>query len=283
MIKIFFDSRQSVSENDSFSPSAQKPAQVVESWRNLGLPVEFLPFPPCTRKQIKLVHKAAYVDGVFRGTHVNGFGNKSPKVAAALPWVCGSMVAAALHAFKNKTNAFSPTSGAHHAGYERGGGFCTFNFLLLAAVLAHKTGARRVGIVDCDMHFGDGTESIIRRLGIDFVQHYSFGNSDFRGPDDGQAFVDHFPKELDSFSDCDLVLYNAGADPHIDDPLGGVLTTDQLRSRDFLLFLCLKKMGIPVATSLAGGYQFDENGGIGPVLEIHNNTLRECYRVITEY
>jgi len=283
MIKIFFDSRQSVSENDSFSPSAQKPAQVAESWRNLGLPVEFLPFSPSTPKQIKLVHKAAYVDGVLAGTHVNGFGNNSAEVAAVLPWVCGSMAAAALYAFKNKVNTFSPTSGAHHAGYERGGGFCTFNFLMLAAVLAHKAGAQKVGIVDCDMHYGDGTANIINRLKINFVRHYSFAQEDFHSTDIGQEFIDRFSSVLKEFSDCDLILYNAGADPHVDDPLGGMLTTDHMRSRDFLLFLCMKKMGIPVATSLAGGYQRDEHGGIGPVLELHNNTLRECYRVLTEY
>jgi hypothetical protein len=45
----------------------------------------------------------------------------------------------------------------------------------------------------------------------------------------------------------------------------------------------MKKLGIPVATSLAGGYQRDENGGIKPVLEIHDNTLLECHRVLTEY
>ncbi len=193
------------------------------------------------------------------------------------------MVAAALYAFENKINTFSPTSGAHHAGYERGGGFCTFNFLMLAAVLVYQAGAQRVGIVDCDMHFGDGTEDIIRKIGIDYVEHYSFARSDFSGPDDGQNFTDHFPDELRRFSNCDVILYNAGADPHINDPLGGVLTTDQLRSRDFLLFLCMKKLGIPVATSLAGGYQRDENGSIKPVLEIHDNTLRECHRVLTEY
>jgi hypothetical protein len=45
----------------------------------------------------------------------------------------------------------------------------------------------------------------------------------------------------------------------------------------------MKEYGIPVATSLAGGYQRDADGGIGPVLELHNNTLIECHRVQTEY
>jgi hypothetical protein len=33
-------------------------------------------------------------------------------------------------------------------------------------------------------------------------------------------------------ADCDVLLYQAGADPHINDPLGGWLTTAQLRERD---------------------------------------------------
>lgn len=76
-----------------------------------------------------------------------------------------------------------------------------------------------------------------------------------------------------------MVLYQAGADPHVNDPLGGWLTTEQLRERDGLVFSGLKALGIPVAWNLAGGYQLDAAGGISPILEIHDNTLRECARV----
>jgi acetoin utilization deacetylase AcuC-like enzyme len=282
-VKIFFDPRQSVTENDSFSPSAQKPALVVESWKQLGIPLEFPDFEACSREQIKRVHNPEYVDGVLDCTVYNGFGNRSPQVAAALPWVCGSMVAAALHALQNKVNTFSPTSGAHHARYQGGGAFCTFNFLALAAVLALKAGARRVGIVDCDMHHGDGTEDILKKLKLKNVLHYSFANEGRVSGNQGADFIDEFSAHLQRFKKCDLILFNAGADPHIDDPLGGVLTTDEMRSRDFILFLTMKEFGIPVATSLAGGYQRDEEGGIGPVLELHNNTLIECHRVQEEY
>ena len=283
IMKVFFDQRQSVENNDSFSPSAQKPAQVVESWKRVGIPLEFVPFEPSTREHIKQVHSADYVDGVLDGILYNGFGNQSPQVATALPWVCGSMVAAALCALKEKTNTFSPTSGAHHAHYNTGGCFCTFNFLALAAVMALNSGARKVGIVDCDMHHGDGTEDICKKLKLKNILHYSFANEGQVSGSRGSNFVDEFATHLQRFKNCDLVLFNAGADPHIDDPLGGVLTTDEMRSRDFILFLIMKEFGIPVATSLAGGYQRDSNGEISPVLELHNNTLIECHRVMTEY
>ena len=75
---------------------------------------------------------------------------------------------------------------------------------------------------------------------------------------------------------CDFVLYQAGADPHIDDPLGGWLTTKKMKERDMLVFSVAKRIGVPIAWNLAGGYQQDEDGGIRPVLDIHDNTMKEC-------
>jgi acetoin utilization deacetylase AcuC-like enzyme len=74
--------------------------------------------------------------------------------------------------------------------------------------------------------------------------------------------------------DCDVVLYQAGADPHVDDPLGGWLTTNELRSRDRIVFDVLAGLRVPVAWNLAGGYQKERDGTIPRVLEIHMNTAR---------
>jgi len=127
-MKVFYRDEQTAKDNKSFSPSAGKPALVVASWKKLGLPVEIVGFKPVTRDQLKKVHDPAYVDGVLDLKRNNGFSNKMPEVAEALPYVAGSMVAAALHALKSGETSFSPTSGAHHACYSHGGGYCTFNF-----------------------------------------------------------------------------------------------------------------------------------------------------------
>jgi acetoin utilization deacetylase AcuC-like enzyme len=82
--------------------------------------------------------------------------------------------------------------------------------------------------------------------------------------------------------DCDIVLYQAGADPHISDPYGGWLTTNELRERDAIVFDILAKHKVPVAWNLAGGYQVEEDGSIPKVLEIHDNTMRECQRVFLQ-
>ena len=74
---------------------------------------------------------------------------------------------------------------------------------------------------------------------------------------------------------CDIVLYQADADPHVDDLLGGWLTTDQLKIRDHLVFLEALKLGLPVAWNLAGGYQQP----LRRVLDIHDQTMEECLTV----
>jgi acetoin utilization deacetylase AcuC-like enzyme len=76
-----------------------------------------------------------------------------------------------------------------------------------------------------------------------------------------------------------LVLYQAGADPHIDDPLGGLLTTEQMRLRDRELLSMARELSIPLAWNLAGGYQVERDGSIPRVVELHLNTFEEALRV----
>jgi acetoin utilization deacetylase AcuC-like enzyme len=268
MLKVFYSKNQSVRSNSSFSPSAGKPELVVASWKQRRQEFQITDFAPVTRDDLKLVHSPSYVDGVLDLTRSNGFGNTSPAVAKALPWVCGSMVEAALDAFKNKSITISPTSGAHHAGYSRGGGFCTFNFLVLAAIKAHHAGAKKVGIIDLDCHFGNGTQDIIDTLKLDFIKHYTFGGEKLPFQD-AALWLDKLPEIVQGFQDCDLIIYNAGVDSHIDDPLGGVLTTEQIEMRDCLVIQAPNLKRVPMVISLAGGYQKDAEGGISKVLELH--------------
>jgi hypothetical protein len=58
----------------------------------------------------------------------------------------------------------------------------------------------------------------------------------------------------------------------VDDPLGGWLTTAQLRERDGCVFAGCKAQRLPIAWNLAGGYQTPER----KVLDIHDNTMIEC-------
>ena len=103
------------------------------------------------------------------------------------------------------------------------------------------------------------------------VQHYSAGKY-WSQSTQATSFQSALPDIVASFRECDVLLYQAGADPHIDDPLGGWLTTEQLAQRDHIVFNTANRLGIPVAWNLAGGYQQP----LQRVLDIHDNTLLSC-------
>lgn len=265
-------------EAGSYSPSAGKPALVVESWRMLGIPMEVCAPVPVSREQLLLAHSEAFVDGVLEGRMSNGFGNRSLEVAASLPYTCGSMLSAAEQALINGKGAVAPCSGFHHAGYDFGGGFCTFNGLMVTALsLLQRQKVKRVAILDLDMHYGNGTQDIIDTLGVsEQVKHWSRSFS----PSKAEQFLCSLPEQVQALcQDCDVLLYQAGADSHCNDPLGGYLTTEQMLRRDELVFKTARELNIPVAWNLAGGYQRDGQGGIRPVLELHDNTMHAFARI----
>ena len=265
---------------ESSSPSANKPAQVVEAWRQTNIPLEIIEPEPLTLEVLSLAHDSDYVQGIFSGSIKNGFGNKSLSLAESLRFTCGSMLSAAQAAIKNGMLAVAPCSGFHHAGFADAFGYCTFNGLMVTAcALKEQKLVDRVGILDFDMHYGDGTQAIIEHLHAeDWITHYSAGK-EYVHPSQAQDFLDCIDEYVQAMKECDVILYQAGADPHIDDPLGGWLTTDQLAERDRLVFSAARRLGVPIAWNLAGGYQVDVDGGIGKIIQIHNNTLIECAKV----
>lgn len=256
------------------SPSAAKPAQVVAAWRALDLPIELCAPAPVTVDQLCRAHDRAHVLEILDGRRANGFGTTSPEVAASLPYTSGAMLAAARRAIADRGVACAPVSGFHHAGYASAGGFCTFNGLAVAALALHdEDGAGRVGILDCDMHYGDGTDDIIERLGLTWLAHYTAGEH-FHLRKHAAGYLRELAPRAAAMRDCDVVLYQAGADPHVDDPLGGVLTSAELAERDRIVFDTLGSLGVPVAWNFAGGYQQELDGTIPKVIEIHTATLR---------
>ena len=253
-IPVFY-ADQMVADIESFSPSAAKPRAVIESWQSLGVPLNRIGPEPVTVDQFALAHDRAFVEAVLAIREPNGFGTRSPAVAATLPYTSGAMLGAAREALHNGAVAVAPCSGFHHAGYDHAGGFCTFNGLMVTAFVLKQEGlVRNVGVLDFDQHWGDGTEDIIRRQSVDWISHYSAG-ARWDSPDDAEEFLGMIPEIVEGMRTCELILYQAGADPHIDDPLGGWLTTEQLRERDRRVFVACQSFGIPVAWNLAGGYQ----------------------------
>lgn len=263
------------------SPSASKPTKVVESWQR-QFSIDVTDFEPASIDDLIKAHDEDFVREILACKRDNGFGDRSPEAASSLPYTSGAMAAAAKYAYVHKTVAVAPCSGFHHAGWMSAEGFCTFNGLMVTALMLKEMGANRIGILDLDMHYGNGTDDIIRKLNAhDWIKHFT-GGVRYTEPSQVDEFFQVLPTVLEYMSDCDVILYQAGADPHVNDPYGGWLTTDELRRRDAIIFDRLSLKGIPVAWNLAGGYQTERDGSIPKVLEIHDNTMRECVRVYVE-
>jgi acetoin utilization deacetylase AcuC-like enzyme len=127
------------------------------------------------------------------------------------------------------------------------------------------------------MHYGDGTDAILERLGRELtITNATFGRW-FHQPRQASAYLKRLRETVACFDEFDLVLYQAGADVHIDDPLGGVLSTDGMIERDRIVFEAASDSETPIAWNLAGGYQEP----LAKVVDLHVNTMRECVRVFT--
>jgi len=272
-MQVFYRNDQDAENAGDFSPSAAKPGKFVKYLRDSGRDAVLVSPEAATMDELCRAHSPDYVRGVLECEEPNGFGNLDPAVAASLPFTSGSLLSAARAVLSNGLRvACSPTSGFHHAGFDFGGGFCTFNGLMVTALALHAEGrARRVAIVDCDQHYGDGTEHIIDRVGC---RDWCLSNG--RVP---RGSGDQYLRDLEGYLAGvrrfapDIALFQAGADPHVHDPLGGRLTTAEMGRRDRMVFEALREAGIPVVWNLAGGYQRDAGGGIRPVLDLHLQTF----------
>ena len=283
-IPVFYSPEMSV-DSRGYSPSASKPKKVVSTWQAAELPIELKTFDAATVTDLSHIHSRDYVKGVLAGEIANGHGNRNRSVAKLCLFTVGSFMAAAEEAARNGRVACSPTSGFHHASFDYGHGFCTFNELMSATwrMMSRKW---CVVIIDCDAHYGDGTQNILSQKKLHLDVHHRTNGRDISGKFEWgrferqmHGFIETFLKE--SEPDRRIVFYQAGADVHVDDPLGpgdhGMYDCE-MRQRDRLIFELCRSHHIPVAWNLAGGYQRDDFGDIPKVLELHRATMEECVR-----
>ena len=157
----------------------------------------------------------------------------------------------------------------HHAFPNHGEGFCPFNDVAVAVRVLQAHGIQRVAIVDLDVHHGNGTafifESDPRVFTFSMHQQHNYpvwkprGSLDIGLPDgtSDQTFLRQLEQALPAVmaSDPQCVFYLAGADPYEDDQLGGLrLTKHGLRERDRMVIDTVRRAGVPLVITLAGGY-----------------------------
>ncbi len=198
----------------------------------------------------------------------------------------GTTISGCAFAFENQI-AFNVAGGTHHAGTNWGEGFCMLNDQAIAAnyLLKHQL-AKKILIVDLDVHQGNGTAQIFEHqpLVFTFSMHgannfpYRKEHSDLDIPladfTEGETYLDllyHTLPDLISGVKPDFIFYLAGVDVLATDKLGKLsLSKDDCKARDQFVFEQCRQNKIPVQVSMGGGYSPD----IRDIVEAHCNTYR---------
>ncbi len=183
--------------------------------------------------------------------------------------------------------AVNLAGGTHHAYPDHGEGFCVFNDAAVAArTLQHAAEVRRVVILDCDVHQGNGTAFIfagdptVFTFSIHGAKNFPFHKeqSDLDLPlPDGigdaeylEALEEGLWRAL-SLAGADLAIYISGADPFEGDTFGRLgLTKRGLAARDQMVLAACHKAGLPVAVVMGGGYA----RRVDDIVDIHLQTVR---------
>ena len=188
--------------------------------------------------------------------------------------------------------ACNTAGGSHHATFNEGAGFCVFNDVAVATRYLQKKGyARRILIVDLDVHQGNGTADIFKDDSsvFTFSMHCKSNYPAKKTRSDLDVELDDNLEDAkyleilkkyitylnqESF---DFVFYIAGVDIHHDDRLGKLKITDQgIKKRDEIVIGNFYQKRIPLCGVLGGGY----NKNFDKLVELHSMLHKSCAEII---
>ncbi|RBQ03202.1 histone deacetylase family protein [Pedobacter miscanthi] len=186
--------------------------------------------------------------------------------------------------------AFNVAGGTHHAGSNWGEGFCLLNDQAIATnYLLNNNLAKRILIVDLDVHQGNGTAEIFQKEPRVFTfsmhgdKNFPFRkeNSSLDIPlDDGledEAYLSTLNTNLKKAferSKPDFVFYLSGVDVLSTDKLGKLaLSKAACKERDRMVLQACKDKNLPLQVSMGGGYSVD----IKDIVDAHCNTFRLAF------
>ena len=251
--------------------------------------------PAASWEDLELVHEPRYVDAVRTGTVDRDIQRRigfpwSPQMVERSRRSVGATIAASRAALDDGVAA-NLAGGTHHAFADRGEGYCVFNDVAVATrVLQQQLHARRIAIVDLDVHQGNGTAAIfsgdadVFTFSMHGEKNFPFkketsdldvGLPDGTGDDHYLSLLRENLDEVLNRHQPDFVFYLAGADPYEGDRLGRLgMTIDGLRERDDIVLSACSRAGLPVAITMSGGYAND----IDAIVTIHTNTIHTASR-----
>jgi acetoin utilization deacetylase AcuC-like enzyme len=266
----------------------------------IATPQDFLRPNPATDEDILRVHTPDWVHRLKTGTLTASDVMKlevpySKELVEAVWLAAGGTILAGQSALRDGFGS-NLSGGFHHAYPGHGEGFCAIHDVAVAIRKLQADGSvKKAMVVDTDVHHGNGTAAIFRddptvfTISIHQENNYPAHkppssidlNMDDRANDDEYlaALIPTVQQSLDEFQP-EILFYVGGADPYCEDQLGGLsLTKEGLRQRDRRVFEEARQRGVPVATTLAGGYA----RSVEDTIRIHINTILAAQEVAQKY
>ena len=260
----------------------------------LAQPSDFFEPQAMPESDILLAHDAEYWNRTL-----NGKWSRQEERRSGFPWsramvereriIMQGTLECAIHALNSGRFAMNIAGGTHHAYADRAEGFCILNDFAIAALhLLHTGQISQALIVDCDVHQGNGTASILANESrvttfsmhgaSNYPMHKEFSDIDVALPDgtSDRAYLSLLKHHLEFLlgperPKPDLVLYQCGVDILKTDKLGRLsLTMEGCHERDQMVFNRCADLNIPVACAMGGGY----SPNVNTVVQAHVNTFR---------
>lgn len=265
----------------------------------IAAPDDFADPIPAAEPDLLRVHTPEWLDKLKNGTLTASDVMKlevpySPELATAVWLAAGGSVLAGQLALRDGF-ACNLSGGFHHAHANHGEGFCAIHDVAVAIRRLQFDGSlNKAIVVDTDVHHGNGTAHIFRddssvfTLSIHQENNYPAYKppSDLDLPlDDGVEDEEYLATLLPALTRVlndfcpEILFYVGGADPFVEDQLGGLrLSKSGLKARDKAVFFAARSRGIPVVSTLAGGYA----RRVEDTVRIHANTIVAASEVARE-
>ena len=253
-------------------------------------PDEIVVPPSASEDQLRLVHTADWVQRVLSGQLTD---NELRRIG--FPWSLqmvercrrstGATIAASRSALEDGVSV-NLAGGTHHAFTDRGGGYCVFNDVAVAArSMQQEHRIRSALVLDGDVHQGDGTAAIfaddptVRTFSLHAAKAYPArkmsSDLDIALPPGAgdEEWLDSWQRGIDwalSGPIPDLIYFLAGADPWQGDRLGGLAVSKSgLQARDQHVFNLCRTLNRPLVVVMAGGYAAE----ISDIVDIQASTV----------
>lgn len=190
--------------------------------------------------------------------------------------------------------ALNVAGGTHHAFRDRGEGFCLLNDIALAAeLLRYNKLAKKVLVVDLDVHQGNGTAALFTGRSDVFTfsmhgkknyphhkekSHLDIELDDGTGDNAYLGILGEVLPGLIATEQPDFLFFQSGVDVLASDKLGRLnLSMQGCKERDQMVMELAAKHQIPLVVVMGGGY----SPRVADVVEAHANTFRTACNIWT--